>query len=144
MRLNLARRRRIFFNLTMTHLPDGPSKDNPYASELLVNHLMTEGSLKGQVRGLIRRTVKLIKIQFGNQGTTRFLLVSFPSPSHHRTSCSIRSVWSRGIARSARIKSFTPTGILQRLALRPRTVDGKHARNPLFVSDPAILKHSSK
>ena len=26
----------------MTHLPDGPSKDNPYASELLVNRLMTE------------------------------------------------------------------------------------------------------
>ena len=34
------------FNLTMTHLPDGPTKDNPYASELLVNHLMTEGSDK--------------------------------------------------------------------------------------------------
>jgi sulfite reductase (NADPH) flavoprotein alpha-component len=30
----------------MTHLPDGPSKDNPYASELLVNRLMTEGSDK--------------------------------------------------------------------------------------------------
>ena len=30
----------------MTHLPDGPTKDNPYASELLVNHLMTEGSDK--------------------------------------------------------------------------------------------------
>jgi sulfite reductase (NADPH) flavoprotein alpha-component len=30
----------------MIHLPDGPTKDNPYASELLVNHLMTEGSDK--------------------------------------------------------------------------------------------------
>lgn len=30
----------------MIHSPDGPSKDNPYASELLVNHLMTEGSDK--------------------------------------------------------------------------------------------------
>ena len=43
---NLPKGRCISFNLTMTQLPDGPSKDNPYASELLVNNLMTEGSDK--------------------------------------------------------------------------------------------------
>ena len=45
MPLNLAKRDASFQSYH-DHLPDGPTKDNPYASELLVNHLMTEGSDK--------------------------------------------------------------------------------------------------
>ena len=44
--IGICQKEGAYFNLIMIHSPDGPSKDNPYAFELLVNHLMTEGSDK--------------------------------------------------------------------------------------------------